>query len=173
MISRRWCVPVGPAVCLPALLVMVTACRRRGRGLLARGWCTCGAYDLAGGWCTGGPCGVSARPPVMVTACRRRWRGLLAWGWCTCGAHDLAAVVCTGGACGVLPAPPAMVAGMPEAVAGHACGVVVHLRGVWSRGGGVYRWGLWRVACPACHGGGMPEAVAGYACGVAVHLLGA
>ncbi|MCI7698020.1 MAG: hypothetical protein MSQ05_01300 [Akkermansia sp.] len=34
-ISRRWCAPAAPAVCLPALPVMVRACRRRVRGVLA------------------------------------------------------------------------------------------------------------------------------------------
>ncbi|MCI7698026.1 MAG: hypothetical protein MSQ05_01330 [Akkermansia sp.] len=45
----------------PAVAVMVRACRRRWRDMLARRWFTCGAYDLAGGWFTCGPCGVLAR----------------------------------------------------------------------------------------------------------------
>ncbi|MCI7698023.1 MAG: hypothetical protein MSQ05_01315 [Akkermansia sp.] len=48
---RRRGTPAAPAVCLPALLVMVTACRWWWRGVLARRWCTCG-----------GPCGVLAPP---------------------------------------------------------------------------------------------------------------
>ena len=59
-------------------------------------------------------------------------------------------MVCTCGACGVLACPACHGAGIPEAVAGHACAVGGGaLAGRMISGGvGVHLWGL-RGDCPA------------------------
>ncbi|MCI7698014.1 MAG: hypothetical protein MSQ05_01270 [Akkermansia sp.] len=118
--------PAAPAVCFPALLFMVTACRRRWQGVLALGWCTCGRMISGGVVHLRGLAVCLPALLAMVRAFRRRGRVYLrrggvylrgpydlAGGWCTCGAYDLRRRGwCACGAydlagCGGAPAAPA------------------------------------------------------------------
>ncbi|MCI7698022.1 MAG: hypothetical protein MSQ05_01310 [Akkermansia sp.] len=110
-------------VCLPALLAMVAGIPEAVAGCAcAGGWCTCGAYDLAGGvvhlWGLRRDCPAVA---VMMRACRRRWRDMLAGWWCTCGRMISGGVVCTCGPCGVIACPACHGDGVPVAGAWCAC----------------------------------------------------
>ncbi|MGN0811877.1 MAG: hypothetical protein ACI4PY_10360 [Akkermansia muciniphila] len=109
----------GPCGGLPALRAMVAGIPEWVAGHACAGvhrrplWCDCPAVA------------------VMVTACRRCGGVYLCGGGAPAGAYDLRRRGwCACGACGAIACPACYGEGVPVAVAGYACGVVVCLWGV-------------------------------------------
>ncbi|MCI7698021.1 MAG: hypothetical protein MSQ05_01305 [Akkermansia sp.] len=175
-ISRRWCAPAAPAVCLPALPVMVTACRWCGRACLRGGGALAGRMISRGGWCT---CGrmisggvVHLRPLRCACLPRLSWCGHVGGvaGYACAGvvhlrAHDLRRRG--------TPAAPAVACLPCLPWCGHAGGGGrVCLRGGGALAGRMISGGVvvctggpcGVLACPAWHGAGVPEAGAWCAC---------